>query len=322
MSQPVGSPLVSVVVPAYNAAEFISDSILSILKQTHTNIEVIIVNDGSTDNTLIELCKIKDSRVKVYTIQNCGQCAASNFGLEKCSGDYIKFLDADDIINPVHIEEMLKVSLENPRALILCKWARFHKDIDKSIIKGRPEWCSLPTKEWFVRALSGDSDMLPVWQWLIPRDVIINAGSWDERLGLGNDFDFSTRLILASDSIVFCDKAYVYYRTGLTTSMSNDTSLNTIMSILSAIHKSKGNFLKFYDDQEVREAFAKKYFSWLTSYYPYLNQEVVEEVEGIIYELGGNRLVLNWGWKLNCIKKIIGWKKARQLQHVFYRLRY
>ena len=101
-------PLVSIVMPAYNVAQYIGSSIESVVNQTEGNWELIIVNDGSTDQTgtVIENWAVRDARIKVYTQENAGVAAARNKGLALASGHYISFLDADDIYAPTYIEKM------------------------------------------------------------------------------------------------------------------------------------------------------------------------------------------------------------------------
>ncbi|WP_162053132.1 glycosyltransferase family 2 protein [Pontibacter pamirensis] len=317
------TPLISVIIPAYNSAAYISDAIASVLNQTYQEIDLIVVDDGSTDGTLEEIKNFKDSRLRYFTIVNSGQCAAANYGLSLAKGEYIKFLDADDLMNKDHIAAMLKAAIENEGDLILCKWARFYHSVEDAKFGIRPEWSSFDNSiDWFKAALSAGPDMLPVWQWLIPKRIIEISGGWDESLGLGNDFEFSSRLLMASKGVSFCEAASVYYRSGLNSNMSTDVSPKTFMSVLNAIHKSAKVILSETSDAEVRDAFATKYFSWLITYYPFLDAAIVKAVEAKIKELGKVNYPYKWGWKFQVICKIMGWKVARKLQFYYYSKRY
>lgn len=92
--------LVSIIIPAYNAASFIEETIQSIYKQTYSNWEVLIVNDGSTDNTAAIINSFNDTRVKYITQENAGVAASRNKGLEQVNGEYVVFFDADDLMSP------------------------------------------------------------------------------------------------------------------------------------------------------------------------------------------------------------------------------
>jgi len=98
------SPLVSVIIPLFNKELFIKDTLLSILNQSYRNLEIIIVDDGSTDDSYSIATSIHDSRLKFFSIKNSGVSNARNFGFGKSSGEYIIFFDADDIMNLNHIE--------------------------------------------------------------------------------------------------------------------------------------------------------------------------------------------------------------------------
>ena len=102
------SPLFSVVIPTYNARKFISLTIESILRQTVQDFEIVVVNDGSTDDTLEILQGIADSRLRIITQENGGECVARNKGIKEARGRYIAFLDADDAWRPNHLEIVLK----------------------------------------------------------------------------------------------------------------------------------------------------------------------------------------------------------------------
>lgn len=108
------SPYFSVVIPAYNASRFIREALSSVLEQTFPNYEVIIVNDGSTDNTKQIIENIEDSRIQLYNIPNGGVSHARNFGISKAKGKYVAFLDSDDIWHPSHLEYAYSAFCKNP----------------------------------------------------------------------------------------------------------------------------------------------------------------------------------------------------------------
>ena len=97
-------PLVSVIIPAYNAEKFIGETILSILNQSFKDLELIRVDDGSTDQTFRICNEIVDNRIQVYHRANSGVSNSRNFGAEKAKGTYLAFVDADDIWHPMKLE--------------------------------------------------------------------------------------------------------------------------------------------------------------------------------------------------------------------------
>lgn len=109
---------VSVIIPVYNAAKYLRESIESVLCQTYSDLEIIIVNDGSTDSSL-EIAENyqNDSRVKIISSKNKGAAAARNIGIRNSNGAYFQFLDADDILPSNKIEEQMKVLDKNRKYL-------------------------------------------------------------------------------------------------------------------------------------------------------------------------------------------------------------
>jgi hypothetical protein len=248
-------------------------------------------------------------------------------GISKAKGLFIKFLDADDYLDEFHLESMMKIvnkQAEQDRndILVLSKWQRFSGVNDFWPIKDRPEWCDCTAIEFIQKALGNGPDMLPGWQWLIPREIINKAGSWNEELGLGNDFEFSIRLILASKGIRFCNEAIVYYRSDLRQNMSSDTSIKTIMSVLKAARLGIKNMLDTNNDSAVQQVCADKLQIWLLTYYPYISSELSKDVEKKIKALGGSTASVGGSKKIQLFTMLFGWKFSRMLQFFFYKLRY
>ena len=114
------TPKISIVIPLYNKSNAISKTITSALQQTFTNFELIIVNDGSTDNSLDIVNSINDDRIKIYNTKNKGVSAARNFGIAKSSSNYIAFLDADDIWLPNHLDNLNTLLNNYPDCGLYC----------------------------------------------------------------------------------------------------------------------------------------------------------------------------------------------------------
>ena len=104
----------SIIIPLYNKANFIAKTLNSVLNQTYTDFEVVIVNDGSTDNSLEIVQIFDDKRIKLFTTKNQGVSATRNFGIKQSQGDYIAFLDADDIWEEKFLETINKLILSFP----------------------------------------------------------------------------------------------------------------------------------------------------------------------------------------------------------------
>ena len=101
------NPLVSICIPSFNSEKYIEETLTSLFNQTYQHLEIIVVDDGSTDNTINKLASIKDSRFTFTVQQNKGASAARNKAYSLSTGEYIKFMDADDLINPDFINAQL-----------------------------------------------------------------------------------------------------------------------------------------------------------------------------------------------------------------------
>ncbi|NES72852.1 MAG: glycosyltransferase family 2 protein, partial [Okeania sp. SIO2D1] len=108
--------LISVIIPVYNGEKTIRDTINSVLKQSFADFELIIINDGSTDSTLEVINSFQDHRLKVFSYPNAGQGASRNRGIELAKGEYISFIDADDMWTSDKLEKQLQALQDNPQA--------------------------------------------------------------------------------------------------------------------------------------------------------------------------------------------------------------
>lgn len=123
---------ISVIVPIYNVEKYLGKCIDSVLKQTFYNYELILVDDGSYDNSP-QICDgyaAKDKRIKVIHIPNCGVAAARNVGLDNAKGKYISFVDSDDFIEETMLEDMFSLIKNNDYELVMCNFGIYHEDID------------------------------------------------------------------------------------------------------------------------------------------------------------------------------------------------
>lgn len=117
-------PLVSICIPAYNCASYIKYTLESVFKQSYSNIEIIVVDDGSSDETLDILRTVENEKLKLFSIANSGAAAARNLAYKKSNGTFIKFLDADDIINETCIEMQVQALYNQSDSVASAKWGR------------------------------------------------------------------------------------------------------------------------------------------------------------------------------------------------------
>ena len=209
--------LISVIIPAYNIADYLPRCLDSILSQTLSDIEVICVNDGSTDNSadILEKYRLSDSRVKVITKENGGLPSARNAGLDAASGTYVGFVDSDDYIEPDMYRKLVEASKKDGADVVICGANIFPETPRAS------QWLydTLSPKEthytrFWPKVMFHRNDTTPfLWRTLIKRSIIEdNKLRLDEDIVLGEDKAFQCKVYpYASRITIIPDKLYNYY---------------------------------------------------------------------------------------------------------------
>lgn len=251
-------PVISVIIPAHNAAPWIRASIGSVLTQTWRDLELIVVDDGSTDGTVELIEQLPDSRMRLVRQGNRGAAAARNRGLREAQGEFIQFLDADDLLGPGKLQsQMAALQLAPTDAVASCAWGKFTGDSSQVSVCPEPAWVVRNPLDWLVCSLSGGG-MMHIGAWLIPRLVIERAGPWDESLSLHDDGEFFTRVLLQASCNVFVAAALVYYRE-VAGSLSRSTGCRAMHSALAVCRSRHHRLLAAADTGPVRRALATQY---------------------------------------------------------------
>ena len=306
--------------PVYNAALFLKEAIHSVLSQTHNNLELIVINDGSTDSSEDIILSFKDCRIRYFFQENSGQAAASNFGIEKASGIFIKFFDADDIMNPAHLAMQLKSLDESDTAIASCNWGRFYdRNPESALFNEDIITQQLSPIDWLKTALQKSNDMMAAWLWLIPKRIIDQVGGWNTALTLNNDFEFSVRLLLAAEEIVYAPGAKLYYRSGESGSLSKNISEKAFEQAFLSTHLGCTHLLTADRSEEMKSICANRYQVWIHRIYP-KHPALLKQFEQQVQLLGGSNLPLAGGRLLRILEVIFGWKLAKRTKYLLYRL--
>src|SRR2546426_5696457 len=146
-------PLVSILIPAFNAQQWIADTMKSAIGQTWQRKEIIVVDDGSTDHTLAIARQFASERVSIVTQDNQGAAAARNKAFSLSHGDYIQWLDADDLLSPDKVAQQMQAAgqARDRRALFSSPWASFRYRPGKGKFIPTPLWSDLSPTEWLTR---------------------------------------------------------------------------------------------------------------------------------------------------------------------------
>jgi glycosyltransferase involved in cell wall biosynthesis len=307
--------LVSILIPAYNAERWIEETICSALGQTWPNKEIIIIDDGSRDNTLAAAKRYESKSVKVATQDNRGASAARNEALRCAQGDYIQWLDADDLLAPDKISTQLEKSKMNrdERVLLSSAYGTFFYRKEKAIFDPHALWQNLLPIDWLMIKFTENVWMNPA-VWLISRQLIELAGPWDERLSLDDDGEYFCRVVSKSKEIRFVREAGSYYRQGNLGSLSKRTSEKACKSLLLSLSLCIG-YLRALEDTDRTRSASLKYLQTWSSYFYLENAELLERIENIACDLGGTLADPSISWKYSPIERILGRKMATRVMH-------
>ena len=213
---------ISVVIPLYNKQNAIARTLESVFHQTVTNFEVVVVDDGSKDNSLQVVQSIHDARLRVIHKENGGVCSARNRGIKEAKGDYIALLDGDDLWDAGFLEEQVKLIHDFPEAGM---WG-----VNTAFIRGGKyyKWQQGMPEEYrgYVENYFGTqhNDLFCSSSVVIRKDVFDKAGYFDERISASEDLDMWYRIILKYP-VVFYDKVLVCYNQDAENRVAYDTKV-------------------------------------------------------------------------------------------------
>jgi glycosyltransferase involved in cell wall biosynthesis len=314
-------PLVSVCMPAYNAGNFIREAVNSVLVQTYSNLELVIVNDGSTDNTLEILQSLNDRRITVLSSTNKGQSAAANLAYRNSSGELIKFMDADDLISEHFIKSQVGIIRNDENVIASASWGRFYHN-DLKTFKLKEEMITAPAEpiEWLATSMNNKQIMLQSARWLIPRPMLERAGLWKEELSLINDFEFFIRLLLTAKEIRYAPEAVLYYRSGLDTSLSGSKSRKAAESAFNAIDWGSGHMLRHENSGRIRTIAADCFQRFIYDFYPHY-PDILKKAKLKVRQLGGSRIPFLAGGYTRKMVRFLGWRATKKIKLFIYKLK-
>jgi glycosyltransferase involved in cell wall biosynthesis len=200
-------PTISVIVPAYNSQNTILETIASIQKQTFTDFELIVIDDGSSDRTLELIQTVRDPRIQVASYENGGVSVARNRGISLSTGEYITFIDADDLWTPDKLELQLKALQQHPAAGVAYSWTCFMDRQGKFFHDDRPIYFEGNVYAELLKTnflLSGSNP-------LIRRTALADVGEFDSTLTHAEEWDLYLRLA-AKYNFVVVPKTQIFYR--------------------------------------------------------------------------------------------------------------
>ena len=236
---------ISIIINVYNGEDYISKCIESVINQTYKNLEILIINDGSTDNTL-KICKsYKDKRIKIITTKNMGLSLSRNVGIDNATGNYIYFIDADDYIDLDTIKYLYnicikyKVDIATCNPLIIFDDSYHHKSVKEQIN-------IIDNKEMLKNVLLSKNVAGATWNKLVKKELYDNLRFQNRII---NDIVVTYKLIMKTDKIAYSNLyKYYYYKHETAATVSGDNNLNRAKDFYKASMERYNNVKKIYPD--------------------------------------------------------------------------
>lgn len=305
--------VVSILIPCHNAEPWLAATLDSACGQTWPHREVIVVDDGSTDGSAAIARRYASSGVKLITQAHRGASAARNTALAVASGEFIQYLDADDLLAPDKVALQIVHAMEAQEHFAFCgTWTRFHLSPADADFTAQPLCADLPSVDWLVLKLEQNRMMHPA-AWLIPRSIVDATGPWNESLSLDDDGEYFTRAVLAAKGVRCCHEAISYYRSGLSRSLSDSQSETAWESAWYARELSIQQLLAAEDSVRTRHAAATAFQRFIYESYPRVPAFRAEAARRI-QQLGGSHLLPEGGPFFQFARRILGWRLAKRLQ--------
>ncbi len=309
----MGTPLVSIIIPCFNSDRWIAQAVDSALSQSWPEKEVIVVDDGSSDSTRTILESYESALSAVLFQENRGAAAARNSGLRRARGEFIQFLDSDDLLSPDKIELQLNSALceDVPSdTLYSSSWGRFHGEIKNTKFLYDDLQRNLKPAEFLVESWEKNLMMHPA-AWLVPRRLIQEAGPWDETLSLNDDGEFFARVVCKAKSIVYVAEAKSYYRSDVKGSLSSTKDWD---SLYRSYTQSISTLLAHDSSSKARHASATLLKRFIYTSYPDA-EALRERAAKQIADLGGTSLSSPPGGPLfQAVAAVLGWKVATRIK--------
>jgi len=310
--------LVSIIIPCHNAGPWLAETLDSALAQTWPAKEIIVVDDGSTDDSLAIARRHEPRGVHVLAQPNRGASAARNAGLRQARGEYLQFLDADDLLSPDKLAAQLDVLARcSPGHLASCRWGRFVSAPADAAFVDTAVFRDFRPVEYLIAQVAERRMMHPA-AWLVPRGVAEAAGGWDETLSLNDDGEYFARVVLASRGIAFSAAGASFYRSQLPGSLSRRSDRRSLESLMRSVELIAGHLRRHEDSPRTTRA--------LADFWQYLEYEMYPgapdlslRAAGEARSLGGSTVRPEMGRRQQQFARVLGWRLTRRLARLLRR---
>ena len=274
------------------------------------------MDDGSRDRTLQVARSFESGGVKVISQENQGACGARNTAYRYAQGDYIQWLDADDLLHPAKISEQLRDGESGRNSLILrtSAFGTFFFRPHSAKFTPNPLWQDLKPVDWIATKFGENVWMNPT-AWLVSRKLTEMAGPWDERLSVDDDGEYICRVVSKCEGVQFSPESKCYYRIGNLGSLSQKAS-KALGPLLLSLSLSIKHLLALEDSPRTREAC----INYLQIWYPFFynaNHELQQKLMSLAMDLKGDLNPPEVSWKYSLIYRMFGWDVTRKVMNEY-----
>lgn len=294
----------------------------SVLSQDWPSIELIVVDDASTDQSLSTARRMAGPNTKVIMGDGKGASAARNIGLGHVNGEYIKFLDADDILSAGTITAQVNKLRKAGEDFVCCgPWMRFTGRVPKFFAPvPEPVWKITEPVSWLVSSFTGGGMMCPGC-WLVPAAILRKSGNWDAThvKSQNDDTEFFTRVLLQSAGIVFSDDAKLYYRSDVAGALSQDQSSEARKARLDAYYNIKKTLLAHENSPRTRHAVTANFARFVYEIAPN-HPDLVILAQREVDSYDGSAFTLFPRGKFRTGSALIGYKNMLRIRRMIRKL--
>lgn len=318
-------PLVSIIVPCFNSLRFLKETLESVFQQTYPNIEVIVIDDNSTDGSFEYLQQLQRPNFISKRNKGKGACAARNYGFELSTGDFVQFLDADDLLSKDKIAAQVMALQDQCNSVAVCSTMHFYNTIDNGKITDQDYLHTTSDTKSFLLNLYGANgvpNMVQTSAWLTPRTLIDMAGPWDESLSKDQDGEFFCRVVSRAEQLIYVPNVRNYYRKHvLGQNIANQWQRVHLQSQLKALDSKYEQLKSLKDTEPFKKAFSLQYRWIAINAYPEfktLSRQAMKASE----TLGGSDYLPVLGGKIiETTKSLFGWRTAKSLSYWVHKIK-
>lgn len=320
-------PHIGVIIPVYNVEKYLNQCVDSVLNQSYKDIEIILVNDGSTDNSgkICDQYKLKDDRILVIHKENGGLSDARNNGIRLSTAEYLLFLDSDDFWMDQSLKEIAECTVNKPDLVFLTAAKLYDKtNTMENTFESlkREEVFGKSPEEVFKYLASEQKFPVSACTKLIKRDLIIENDLFFQKGLLSEDIDWSTRLLLVAEKFDVCDVDFYVYRKQRNESITGSIRLKNVEDMMYIIKK----WLKKCENGEVKSELSNHLLALLAYEYTILMGHMysISKVErsSVLKEVKSLKILLNYSYNkkteiVRRLEKIIGFNNVSYLLNLY-----